>query len=135
MSDEHDPGSDAQALERIAEVRDLELKAFNAADVDGFIDVLTEDVVMDPWTGPAISGRAGARDLLATMLSHSEFSARYEIDEIVIMGEWAFDRGNWYEHIRRKATGEELDAVFGTLQLYRRDDQQWKLARLIWNRK
>ena len=124
--------ADKKALEMI---REKELTAFNAGDVEGFISICTEDVVFDAPNSPATVGEEDVRAMLEASFARNDYDgSSYPVDEEVILEDWAFDRGVWIEKRMPKDGGEPNLVSFGILQIYKRqDDGSWKLARSIWN--
>jgi ketosteroid isomerase-like protein len=108
----------------------------NAGDVQGFIDIVTDDVVFDSPDRPAAIGKDAIRSLCEVIFERFDYDATYPADELVVDRNWAFDRGLWIEKVTPKQGGEQTEVSYGMLQVYRRQaDGSWKLARSIWNRK
>ncbi len=55
-------------------------------------------------------------------------------DEVIVSGDWAFDRGTWkvIRTYRRDLRRERLKSCY-VMMWRRQPDGAWKLARLIWN--
>jgi ketosteroid isomerase-like protein len=128
---------DTQSDKRdIESLRDQELVAFNSGDVQGFIDIITDDVVFDSPNRPPAIGKDAIRSLSEAVFGRFDYHATYSPEELVIEGNWAFDRGLWIEKRTPKDGGNPTEVRFGILQLYQRQgDGSWKLARSIWNNK
>lgn len=125
--------SDKRAIEAL---REQELAAMNSGDVQGFIDIVTDDVVFDSPNRPAAIGKDAIRSLCEVVFERFDYDATYPADELVVDRDWAFDRGIWIENRTAKEGGEQTQATFGMLQIYRRQsDGSWRLARSIWNKK
>ena len=107
------------------------------ADVDGFLDLLTEDAVLMPPNGDMLVGKESIRPLLESAFdrdSNTFFEERTTPSEIQVAGRWAFDRG-----ITTIRTGPKDGAIVERTNKYiriweRQADRSWKLARVIWNR-
>ena len=57
-----------------------------------------------------------------------------ELNELVIAGDWAFDRCVFAGTVTNKATGESRDIKNGNIHIYKRQpDGSWKIAWDIWN--
>jgi ketosteroid isomerase-like protein len=124
---------DKRAIEAL---REKEVAAFNSGNVQGFIDIVTDDVVFDSPYRPAAIGKDAIRSLCEVVFERFDYDATYPTDELVVDRSWAFDRGTWIEKRTAKEGGEQTQVSFGILQVYRRqDDGSWKLARSIWNTK
>jgi len=125
--------ADKRAIEAL---REKELTAMNSGDVQGFIDLVTDDVVFDSPNRPAAIGKDAIRSLCELIFERFDYEATYPTDELVVDRNWAFDRGIWIEKRTPKGGGEQTQVSFGILQIYRRQtDGSWKLARSIWNTK
>ena len=125
--------SDRRAIEAL---REKELAAMNAGDVQGFIDIVTDDVVFDSPNRPAAIGKDAIRSLCEVIFERYDYDATYPADELVVDRDRAFDRGLWIEKVTTKEGGEQTQVSYGMLQVYRRQaDGSWKLARSIWNKK
>lgn len=125
--------SDKKAIEIL---REKELTAFNSGDVQGFIDIVTDDVVFDSPNRPAAIGKDAIRSLCEAVFQRFNYDATYPTDELVVDRNWAFDRGTWIENRTPREGGEQTQVSFGILQIYQRQiDGSWKLARSIWNTK
>ena len=124
------------AMKAIEVIREKELTAFNSGDIQAFLDIVSDDAVIDPPGGPAAIGRDAIAALLEVVFKRFEYDATYSTDELVVEGDWAFDRGIWFERRRHKGDGSKTEVPCGILQIYRRQpDSSWKLARSIWNMK
>jgi uncharacterized protein (TIGR02246 family) len=131
-----EPPSAESDMSAIEALREKELAAFNAGDVQGFIDIVTDDVVFDAPDRPAATGKDAIRSLCEAVFERIIYDATYQTDELVVEGNWAFDRGVWIENRTPKDGGEQIQVSCGMLQVYRRQtDGSWKLARSIWNYK
>ena len=133
------PGSQEQdqaALRALS--RDWRLAA-RAVDVERYMSLLTEDVVVLISGHPAVTGASAVRTLV------KEFFRDYRISEesftpveIIVCGEWAFDRGTYhaqYEPLTAADTSRwwETPVTGWYLLLARRQpDGSWKYARLAW---
>jgi len=122
-------------LKAIETLREQELHAFNTGDAKSYLSLLTDDIVFDSWNRPAVVGIEASRGLMGILFSKADFYATYNPEDVVVSGDFAFDRGLWYERMTLKSNGEETNDVYGTLQIYARgEDGRWRLARSIWNK-
>lgn len=125
--------NDRKAIEML---REKELIAFNSGDVQGFVDIVTDDVVFDSPNRPPAIGKDAISSLCKVVFERFNYDATYTTDELIIEGNWAFDRGIWTEKRTPKEGGPETVIPFGMMQIYQRQgDDSWKLARSIWNMK
>jgi ketosteroid isomerase-like protein len=122
--------ADRKAIET---VREQALEAFNSGDIEAYIELLTDDVVYDPPNRPAVVGKEAMR-AYGALFEKFILDTTYPVDELVIEGDWAFDRGVWVEKRTPREGGEQIEIPFGLLQIYYRDTEgSWKLARMVAN--
>ena len=121
-------------LEAISEVREQEIAAINAGSVEGFLTVLTEDVIGMPPNEPAIIGKDAVGSWMQNLLDQFAVQADYTASDIVVAGDWAFEHfsGNWT--LTPKAGGEPIAETFKGIHIYQRQaDGSWKIAWDTWN--
>jgi len=121
-------------LEAISEVREQEIAAVNAGNVEGFLTVLTEDVIGMPPNEPAIIGKDATRAWMQNFLDQFAVQGAYTSSDIVVAGDWAFEHfsGNWT--LTPKAGGESIAETFKGIHIYQRQaDGSWKIAWDTWN--
>ncbi|MFK7733259.1 MAG: nuclear transport factor 2 family protein [Pseudomonadales bacterium] len=124
-----------KALADIAIVRQTMVNAFSNGEVESYLNVLSDDVVFDHWRLPAIQGLEASRALMISMYKRAEFFVSYEPVEVVVNGNFAYDRGVWHERMTVKATGVTTQDAYGNLQMYKRgEDGRWRMSLSIWNR-
>jgi len=121
-------------LNAISEVREQEMAAINAANVEGFLTVLTEDVIVMPPNEPAINSKDAVESWTQSLLDRFAVQADYTSSDIVVAGDWAFEHfsGNWT--LTPKAGGEPIAETFKGIHIYQRQsDGSWKIAWDTWN--
>lgn len=119
--------ADVEVINRLRE------KAFETGDIWDFIDFFTDDAVWMPYWEAAVEGKEAVR---AWATRYDGKTYRFEIvpQQVVVAGDWAFDR--FIEiMIPVSPSGEEGDPYtfqsFWTLR--RQEDNSWKVAHWIWN--
>lgn len=108
--------------------------ANNRGDIDAWIGLFEENAVYMPPGSPAVTTRAGLRDVAAA--GFTRFDAEIEIipSELVVLGDWAFARSRVTGTVTPKAGGEPVPIDMKQLVLYHRQtDASWRIARLINN--
>ena len=121
-------------LNAISEVREQEIAAINTGDVEGFLAVLTEDVIGMPPNEPAMIGQDAVGSWTQSLLDQFTIQADYTSSDIVVAGDWAFEHfsGNWT--LTPKAGGEPIAETFKGIHIYQRQaDGSWKIAWDTWN--
>ena len=126
-----DLGADAAAIRSLLVPAD---RAFAAGDVNAIVDNYDRDAVLLAPEGAAIVGRDEIRAWYAAMLAAFAGAHEMHSEEVVVFGNWAFDRGTVKGSIRSKPDGSSYPIDNKYVYLLRRQlDGQWKYARVIWN--
>jgi len=126
-----DPAADRQAI--AAATAQFEA-AENAGSVDQFRAFFADDLVMMGPNMPPVTGGDSVAALMRVF--HDAFAVQVEYDsqEIVVFGDWAFDRGTERYTLTPKAGGAPIRRSGNYLYLYQRQgDGSWKQSRVIWN--
>lgn len=124
-------------IEVIKSARQAFVKAFNAADLDAFIAPIADDVVFMTHGGPPpVVGKEAVRSNYKEFFERGPFIPNMTVssEEVVVSGDWAFDRGTWtvIRTYKRGVRRERLDSCY--MMIWRRQPEDtWKLARQIWN--
>ena len=126
------PGEDA--VRQIIQVRDAWIAGVRAKDVERLMGYLTDDVVMLHPNRPAIVGKEANRTDLVAAFGRFSVEQTAETDEVIIAGEWAFDRSRAMTTLTPVAGGERVTVRSKTITILRRcEDGAWKIARVIGN--
>lgn len=124
-------------VEAINRTRDGLFRAFNSADIDGFMAPVADDVV---WMGhhgpPPTLGKEAVRSSYKAFFERGPFIPKmsWSCDEVIVAGDWALDRGTWaiIRTYKRDGRRERLESCY--FMIWRRyREGHWKLARFIWN--
>ncbi len=121
-------------LEAISEVRGQEMAAINAGNVEGFLTILTEDVIGMPPNEPVMIGQDAVGSWTQSLLDQFTIQGAYTSSDIVVAGDWAFEHfsGNWT--LTPKAGGEPIAETLKGIHIYQRQaDGSWKIAWDTWN--
>jgi uncharacterized protein (TIGR02246 family) len=124
--------SDVDALNRLQKQVD---SAIIAGDTERYLTLITDDAVLMPPNGPAVSGRNAIGSWNRAMSSQvriQDYASRDE--EIVVAGDWAFRRATVNWTLTPTAGGLPVRDVGKFIIIYRRQqDGSWKVARDIWS--
>ena len=127
---QRDEGQDRAAVNNIR----LEFEAGeNTGDLDRMTRYLAADVVAMPPNRAITKGSAALTESLRGFLGAYKVDVKYTTDEIVLSGDWAFERGTAVETMTPKAGGAAETTNAKYLWLYHRNNGKWELARLMWN--
>ena len=119
---------------RLDSIRRETEAAENDESVDRMRVHMAEDVVMMAPNMPPVTGAANAAEAMRQFFGAFEVQIRYTSTEIVVAGDWAFDRGTYSQTLTPKRGGAAHNETGKYLWLYRRaPDGSWKQARVIWN--
>ena len=125
-------GSEAD-LKAIDKVRDTHVGALNAGNAAAWAAQFADDAVQMPPNAPANVGKEMIGTWSAVFLSQFRVQFVLTVDEVRILGEWAFERGG-YEIDLTPAAGPSMQDNGKYITIYRRDsNNSWKMARDIWN--
>lgn len=128
---EADPLADVSALN---ELRDRELQAIMAGDVEALLSWRTLDVVSMPPGAAPVRGREAVEDFFVGMFAQVRIRETATSEEVVIDGDLAYDRGTFTGTAEPLAGGEPrlLDGKY--VWIARRDaDGAWRYAVQMWS--
>lgn len=123
----------AADIATLHEMRERVSRAENTGRFDVMKPDLAEDVVVMPPGMPAVSGLAAATAFMEGFLKDFRIEVQYTSEEIVVAGDFAFDRGTAWQRITPKAGGASIEEPNKYLWVYRRVNGAWKAARVTWN--
>ena len=110
------------------------MSTYNAADVDAFSGLFTEDAIRMPPNAPAIVGRQRIRENMITTFATFDGEVTVNQEEVRFSGDFAITRGTWALTLTPKSGGEAQSDVGKWLTMIeRQEDGSWKIARNIWN--
>lgn len=104
-------------------------EAFQSKNVDAILSLLTPDYVLWPAGAPAMSRDSLVPRLVATLSSY-DITPSFEREELLVAGDFAFERGWDIQRICPSSGGEvktQRQRVFLVLQ--RGTDGRWRFAR------
>jgi uncharacterized protein (TIGR02246 family) len=126
-----DPAADRQA---IAAATIQFQAAENAGSVDQFRGFFADDLVMMGPNEPVVIGADSVAALMRVFHHTYAVQVEYNSQEIVVFGDWAFDRGTERYTLTPKAGGAPIRKSGNYLYLYeRQEDGSWKQSRVMWN--
>ena len=128
--------SDTSAADVVAIValRDSIQAAEIGGRADGILAAFAEDVVVLPPNTAALNGKAAATEFIRGGLGAMAMTVQYTSEEVVITGDWAFDRGSYNASMTPRAGGATTpDRGKYLWILHRAADGTWKYHRVMWN--
>lgn len=126
----------AEDIAAIEELREKELEAVLAGNVDSLMVIRTDDFVAMLPGMPAVEGKEAVREVLVGMFGQmEEFKHNTISEEIIVSGDWAFHRGTYTDRVILKSSGDTLNYEGKFLWiLQRQEDESWKYAIQMSNR-
>lgn len=130
-------GSEDDTAADIAAIHDLrqrEVAAAEAADVEGLISLRTEDFVAMPPDQNVVQGRDAVREFLTGMFEQVELQETVVSEDVVVSGDWAHDRGTFTGTARPRGGGESMNIDGKYLWIAtRQDDGSWRYTVQMWS--
>jgi uncharacterized protein (TIGR02246 family) len=121
------------------EIRRLLTEQYEKADASGNVDLKMRlymaDAVLMPPDGTAVVGYQAVRNWHQAAYARTSSQLSPTVDEVTMLGDWAFARGSWTGTITPKAGGEAKHETGKFVILLRRlpDGGSWRIAREMWN--
>jgi uncharacterized protein (TIGR02246 family) len=111
------------------------VKADSAGSVDAKMRLYMADAVLLPPDGQAVVGYQAIRSWHQGTYARAAMQLTPTVDEVQMIGDWAFARGSWTGTTTPKAGGEPRRESGKFVILLRRlpDGGSWRIAREIWN--
>src|SRR5437660_5477277 len=100
-------GSETE-LRAIDKVRDAHVAALNAGDAGAWVVHFTDDGVQMPPNAPANIGKALIGSWSHALLSQFRVQFTLSVDEVRVLGEWAFERGEYTINLSSSAGGPAM---------------------------
>jgi len=131
-------------------VRQAHDAAVNAGDLEAYLANIAEDAVLMPPNEPPVVGKEATRAWHQALFGQFSLEETISSEEVVVAGDWGFDRGTYTITPTPKAVGEaaegtsieqpeigrELDYAQTGKYLWilrRQPDGSWKIARGMWS--
>ena len=121
-------------LEAIDRVRETHVAALNAGDAEAWAAHFTDDGVQMPPNAPANVGRTMIGSWSRAFLDQFRLQFSLAVDEVRVLGEWAFERGDYTISLNPKAGGPTMQDIGKYITIYQwKPGDTWRIARDIWN--
>ena len=108
---------------------------FDASDLEAAASVFTDDAVISAHGAPDAIGNAAIRELYAAAMAQVKLGARFNTEEIRVLGDLAYERGTYTLTVSDKATGQVLSTAVNRHihVLQRQPGGGWKTWRMMTN--
>jgi uncharacterized protein (TIGR02246 family) len=121
-------------LKAIDAVLDAHVAALNTGDASAWVAQFTDDGVQMPPNAPANIGNARIGSWSHAMLRHFRVQFALAVDEVRVLGEWAFERGGYTISLNPGPGGPAMQDNGKYITIYqRKPGDTWRMARDIWN--
>ena len=121
-------------LRALDKVREAHGAALNAGDASGWAAQFAEDGVQMPPNSPPNIGNAAIGSWTHSFLSQFRVQFALAVHEVRVLGEWAFERGDYTISINPRAGGPAMQDNGKYITVYERKPADgWRMARDIWN--
>jgi uncharacterized protein (TIGR02246 family) len=128
QDERHGGETDLRAIDK---VRDAHVAALNAGDASAC--VADDGMQMHP-NAPANIGKAQIGSWSHAFLNQFRVQFAFSVDEVRVLGEWAFETGKYTISLNPTAAGPAMQDDGKYITVYqRKTTDTWKMARDIWN--
>jgi uncharacterized protein (TIGR02246 family) len=138
------PADTSADVAKIGELRAAWAKAFTAGDTATLATLYTDDAVVMPENDGAVVGKEAVLKMWTDVHAQYKCDATLASDETKVMGDWAFDRGQFTMILTPKTppdpktlapgtTGQTMEMGKYIVILQKQADGSWKIAREIGN--
>lgn len=118
----------------IRALRDAFLDSQQTGDAERNAQFYADDAIVMPPGAPSNTGIGAIRTALVGVFDVYEWSAREPIEEVQVLGDWAFTRTTWTAIRTDKDTRTAVELSGKAVHIYRRQsDGTWKIAIDIFN--
>ena len=121
-------------LSAIDTVRNAHVAAINRNDSGAWTAQFADDGVQMPPNGPANVGKAMIGSWSQAMLSRFRVEFALSVDEVRVLGDWAFERGGYTISLSPAGGVAPMRDSGKYITIYeRKPAEPWRMARDIWN--
>jgi uncharacterized protein (TIGR02246 family) len=127
---------DTQAEDEAAirALRDAFVEAQRAGDVQLIASFYADDAIIMPPEAASLKGIDAIQAGVAEAFNANEWNSQEPIEELQVVGDWAFTRTTWAATQTDRATGESVNLSGKAVHIYQRQpDGTWKISIDIYN--
>ena len=131
MSERHGSEADLKAIDK---VRDNHVAALNAGNAGAWVAQFADDAVQMPPNAPANVGKEMIGTWSGGLLSQFRVRFALTVDEVRVVGGWAFERGDYAIRLDPATGGPSMQDSGKYITIYQKSPSKtWQMARDIWN--
>ena len=108
--------------------------ALNASDVSKVLPLYTADGVFMPANAPTAKGQEQLKASYEFVFKTMQIRIDFSIEEIVVNGDYAYALTNSTGTSVIRATGQTVPEGNRELFVFKKDKEQWKIARYMFNK-
>jgi len=120
-------------LKILTDLRKQTELAENNGDINMMKTMFDDDIIVLAPGFPAVAGAGAVTEFMGQFFNTYDVRIEYKSEEILVSGNWAFDRGTASQILTPKDGGDAIRESGKYLWLYRHTDAGWKGYRIIWN--
>ena len=121
-------------VEAVKRVREQAVAAINAGDLGALMSLWSDDIVWMWPNEPPVVGKEALRSWWQTHRSPGKAEFTMSHEEVIVAGDWAFQRGTHTQRRIPKAGGEPMEIEMKCIDILRRQlDGSWKHTHVICN--
>jgi ketosteroid isomerase-like protein len=106
----------------------------SSEDLDGWIDQFTEDAIFMRPEVETVKGKEAGRESVRSWFEQLDMEASISVDEIEVLGDWAFARWSFEFRYTPKSGGETTQRNGKEIWILKRQpDGSWKCSHIIYN--
>ncbi len=121
-------------VEAVKRVREQAVAAINAGDLGALMSLWSDDIVWMWPNEPPVVGKEALRSWWQTHRSPWKVEMTVSHEEVIVAGDWAFQRGTHTGRRIPKAGGEPMEIDMKCIDILRRQpDGSWKHTHVICN--
>lgn len=107
------------------------VEAVNSGDLEGWVAIVTEDIVWIPPGQTVIEGRAALAEWLRPFLEAYEYEYATTGQAVWVVGERALEQSDYVSQLRSRGGGEALEHVGSYVALWRWEEGRWYMERYV----
>ena len=127
-------GASEADRQQLAELREQEMGAFSAGDIEALLAIFTDDALLMPPNVPKVEGAEALRAWLEGLYEQVSIEGRYTHHALTLAGDWAFEEVAFELTSTPVGGGEPMVEAGKGFHVYRRQpDGTWRIAIDVWN--
>jgi uncharacterized protein (TIGR02246 family) len=114
----------------IDKVRDIHVGALNSGNADAWVGLFSDDGVQMPPNAPANVGKEDIGHWSRGLLNNFRVQFGLTVDEVRVLGDWAFERGDYAISLTPAAGGPSMQDRGNYVTIYQKAvGEEWQMDR------